>query len=439
MVKHCKHETYAAHPIPSGYPNTAFSRLAFALPLPPISHFLNRNTVANRKRYNLLILNEKTFSNRNKNGMFRAPCFSLFLIFIFFFAASLHASAQAKRKIIIDQDCAGPGGSDMQALLTLINSPETQVLGITVVTGDAWRDEEVAHTLRLLEIIGRTNIPVVPGAEFPLVNSKEETALWEKRYGAIVYQGAWNFGNPVHGPSEIPPLPEGAPTTKASKEDAAHFLVRMVNQFPHEVTIYEGGPLTNLALSQVIDPNFASLAKELVLMGGSINPITDDPEFTKTPHREFNLWMDPEASRRVLRAPWPRIVVTTVDISIKTRMDDSMFAEISRGTTPAAKYVAQFSKPNYLYLWDELAADSWLDPSIITRSEKMYMDVSIDHGPTYGDTLVFPAGNPPELHGPLVEVQVDVDNAKFYKDFVELMTRPTPDAHSSKTAAAASK
>jgi purine nucleosidase len=320
----------------------------------------------------------------------------------------------------------------MQALLTLINSPETQVLGITVVTGDAWLDEEVAHALRLLELIGRTDIPVVPGAEFPLVNNKEETALWEKRYGSVIYQGAWNFGNPVHGPSVIPPMPEGAPITEPANEDAAHFLIRMVHLYPHEVTIYEGGPLTNLALAQAIDPQFASLAKELVLMGGSINPVTSDPEFTKTPHREFNLWMDPEASRRVLRSPWPRIVVTTVDISLKTNMSASMIAEISKGVTPAAAYVAKYAKANYLYLWDELAAAAWLDPSIITHSEKMYMDVSIDHGSTYGDTLVYAPGKQPVLHGPLVEVQVDLDKEKFYREFVELMTRPTPGAHTPK-------
>ena len=81
--------------------------------------------------------------------------------------------AQAKRKVIIDQDAAGPGGTDMQAILALVNSPETDVLGITVLTGDAWRDEEVQHTLRLMEIIGRRDIPVVPGAAFPLVSSKE--------------------------------------------------------------------------------------------------------------------------------------------------------------------------------------------------------------------------------------------------------------------------
>src|SRR5579863_6300785 len=200
-------------------------------------------------------------------------------------AAVTPLHAQSKHKVIIDQDAAGPGGTDMQAILAIVNSPDTDVLGITVLTGDAWRDEEVQHTLRLMEIIGRTDIPVVPGAVFPLVNSKEYIAKWEKLYGKVVYQGAWNFaqGHAVHGPYEIPPMPEGAPTTKPANEDAAHFLVRMVHQYPHQITIYEGGPLTNLALAQIIDPEFASLAKELVLMGASLNPITTDPEFTETP------------------------------------------------------------------------------------------------------------------------------------------------------------
>ena len=86
--------------------------------------------------------------------------------------------AQDKRKIIIDQDAAGPAGTDQQSMLLLIQSPQTDVLGITVVTGDAWLKSEVAHTLRMLELIGRTDIPVVAGAEYPLVRRKEETELW---------------------------------------------------------------------------------------------------------------------------------------------------------------------------------------------------------------------------------------------------------------------
>src|SRR5260370_12774832 len=75
-----------------------------------------------------------------------------------FFTLSTHAQRkpfenQGKRKVIIDQDCAGPGGTDMQAVLPLINSAETDVLRITRLTRDAWRGEEIQHTLPLLEII----------------------------------------------------------------------------------------------------------------------------------------------------------------------------------------------------------------------------------------------------------------------------------------------
>src|ERR1700692_195622 len=87
--------------------------------------------------------------------------------------------AQQHRKVVINQDCSGPGGSNMQTLLTLIQSPQVEVLGITVVSGNQWRDEEVAHTLRLLEIIGRTDIPVMAGAVYPLVRRREESELWQ--------------------------------------------------------------------------------------------------------------------------------------------------------------------------------------------------------------------------------------------------------------------
>ena len=100
--------------------------------------------------------------------------------------------AQVRRKIIIDQDCRGPATTDLLSTLALIQAPDTDVLGVTVVSGDQWRDEEVAHSLRLLEVIGRTDIPVVPGAVFPLINRKEEIARWEKLHGRVGYQGAWN-------------------------------------------------------------------------------------------------------------------------------------------------------------------------------------------------------------------------------------------------------
>jgi len=344
----------------------------------------------------------------------------ILFLFAAIFVPSLHA--QQKRKVIIDQDASGPGGSDMQAILSIVNSPETEVLGITVLTGDAWRDEEVQHTLRLMEIIGRTDIPVVPGAVFPLVNSKEYIAKWETLYGKLVYQGAWNFPKgAVHGPYEIPAMPEGAPTTKPSSEDAAHFMVRLVNKYPHEVTIYAAGPMTNLALAIALDPHFAELTKELIVMGGSINPCTEDPEFALNPRHEFNFWMDPEASRAVLHARWPRVVLTTVDISVKTNMTKELIAEIGKGTTPAAKYVAKYAQAGYL--WDELAAVAWLDPTIITKWQKLYIDVSTDHGASYGETLAWAPGNQPGMGEILVVVQKDLNTEIFYKEYIVLMVR----------------
>src|SRR6201984_2024048 len=189
-----------------------------------------------------------------------------FVVFFLLITGAL-ASAQQRRKVIIDQDCSGPGGSNMQTLLLLIQSPQVEVLGISVVSGNQWRDEEVAHTLRLLELIGRTDIPVLRGAEFPLVRTRLEALQWQQRYGKVAFAGAWD-DRWWHEASVVPPIPEGTPSAKTADEDAAHFLIRMVHKYPHEVTIYEGGPMTNLALAISLDPHFAELAQEAVFMGG---------------------------------------------------------------------------------------------------------------------------------------------------------------------------
>ena len=250
------------------------------------------------------------------------------------------APAQQSRSVVIDQDAMGPAGTDMNSILVFLQSPNVNVLGITVVTGDGWRNEEVAHTLRLLELVGRTDVPVVPGIDTPMIRTKQWTNLWEQMYGKVLYQGAWNRPRSSHNPDEVPNLTEGNPTTKAATEDAAHFMVRMVHQYPHQVTIYAAGPMTNVAAAIISDPQFASLAQELVIMGGSVNPHTDDPEYLDSPRHEFNLWFDPEASSITLHAPWSKISVTTVDVSIETHLTPEMLGEIGKSHESAAQYIA---------------------------------------------------------------------------------------------------
>ena len=346
-----------------------------------------------------------------------------FILGLLLFAGSL-VFAQPRRKVIINEDSSGPGGSNIQTLLMMIQSPQVEVLGITVVSGDQWRDEEVVHTLRMLELIGRTDIPVVPGAVFPLLHTREAAQLWQQRFGKLAYTGAWD-DRWWHEASVIPSLPEGAPSTKPAGEDAAHFLIRMVHKYPHEVTIYEGGPMTNLALAISLDPQFAELAQELVFMGGSLSPQTDNPEFLNNPRHEFNFWFDPEAAAIVLRAPWKKITCTPVDISVKTRMTAALVKQIEIAGTPVARYVAKFAiltPPGADIMWDELAAAAWLDPSIITHSETRYMSVDVDHGAGYGNTLTWASDEKVHPTTQLVQIQLDLDPAKFYQMFVALMT-----------------
>jgi purine nucleosidase len=334
---------------------------------------------------------------------------------------------QEKRKIIIDQDAAGPAGTDQQSMLLLIQSPRTEVLGITVVTGDQWLHEEVAHTLRMLELIGRTDIPVLLGAEYPLVRRQQETEQWEQRYGSVAWLGAWT-PRFYHPPNQLGEMPEGKPTAQPADEDAAHFLLRMVHKFPNQITIYEGGPMTNLALAISIDPGFAGLAKELVFMGASLNPRTDDPEFANAPTHEFNIWFDPEAAHIVFQAPWKKIVCTPVDISVKTKLTADLVNRIKAADSPAARYIGKYARlrGTYNYLWDELAAAAWLDPSIITKKETLFMGVDLDRGAGYGNTLSWVEHDKPKIELQPVEVQDDLDLDKFYKIFVDLLTAPTP-------------
>lgn len=347
-------------------------------------------------------------------------CFLLPLVFLL--ACLSPATAQPRRKVIVDQDGRGPATTDQQAILLFLQSAEVETLGITIVSGDQWRDEEVAHTLRMLELTNHPDVMVYPGAIFPLINSREEMQRWEKLYGKVSYQGAWNERKPgsYHGPYEVPDLIEGNPASKAAEEDAAHFIVRMVHKYPREVTIYAGGPLTNLAQAISLDPRVPGLAQELVVMGGSMAP--EVPlDWAVSNRREFNFWWDPEAAHIVLRSPWRKITVTMVDISVKARMTKTLIEQIGRAGTPAAQYIAKYAEEGYL--WDELAAAAWLDPSIITKQIQVYLDVDISHGASYGNTLTWMPGGQPNLGEQVVTVNSGLNLEKFQKILSDLLSR----------------
>lgn len=333
-------------------------------------------------------------------------------------AAGLYAQ---REKIIVDQDARGPASTDMNAILMFAQSPKVDVLGVTLVAGDQWVKEEAAHTLRALEIAGRSDIPVMLGASTPLINTREESEAWEKQYGEFGFKGAWT-PKWYHSPDVVPDLKEGTPTAKSSGENAAEFIIRTVHKYPDEVTLWAGGPLTNIALAIRLDPEVVSLSKQLVLMGSGFN-VGSGGIHEVNGRREFNWWFDPESVRIVMSAPWKSITITPVDISVKTKLSKELQAKIGAVRTPLTEYLEKYSDTGFP-MWDEISAAAFLDPRIITKEEKLYVNIDIDHGASYGQTIFVGKETKVPSWWKLATVQFDLDTQKFYDMYVQLMIAP---------------
>ena len=366
--------------------------------------------------------------------------------------------AGSKRKVIYDQDNSGPFGTDILGTLMMLQADNIDLVGITLVTGDAWMKQEMAFTLRLLEMMERTEIPVYPGAEFPMLNTKEEWMLRQQLYGghrADPWMGAFNHAN--GGPDDVKPLPppyNRFAEIRPQQDHAARFIVKTIRENPGQVTIYAGGPLTNLALAIGLAPDIVSMVPEVVIMGTGFHT------FTNT----FNLFFDPEAGRKVLRAPWPKLSIVTTDLAEQIHEGDEiapgrrMIEEIAaRAQSPISDLFEQYAvaplrqNPNasLFRMADEMTAARVIDPGVFTKSEEMYVEVCSTPGPRYGDSMFWPKNwqdasgsapvtasdrrvfvNPSQFYmGPppsagLVNVLLEIDQDRFRKLFVDLMTKP---------------
>jgi len=341
-----------------------------------------------------------------------------------------------RRKVIVDQDAfEGPG---LQPILMLLQDPSVEVLGITTVSGDGWAPEETAATLRMLELVGRTDVPVVQGAVFPLVNSKAAASRREALYGALPYKGAWMDAWPAyntmkrrepHGPFEVPPLPEGMPAAKARAGSAAEFMLEMTRRYPGQVSVIAMGPLTNLALAQRLDDGFAGRLKELVTEGGNFVASDIDGEHDEfamqtaySPRMSFNHFFDPEAAHIVFTTKWRRLVLVTGDANEGIFGTQALIDRAAASGRPAARYLAKTAQAGFP-LWDEVQAAAWIDPAIVTRAGRMAMDVDLMPGANYGALVTWPAGKGPGLGEQDVDVVYRVDKARVEKMFVDLLGR----------------
>lgn len=173
--------------------------------------------------------------------------------------------------ILIDCD---PGHDDAIALLLALASPEVELLGVSTVHGNQTLEKTTANAIRLLEFVGRGEVPVAAGSDRALMRD-----LFVAAY--------------VHGESGLdgPTLP--APQARPVDQHAVDFIAERVLESSSAVTLVPTGPLTNVALLLARHPDAAARLERVVLMGGSI------AEGNVTPAAEFNIWADPEAAQRV--------------------------------------------------------------------------------------------------------------------------------------------
>lgn len=330
----------------------------------------------------------------------------------------------SRRKVIIDQDTLGPAGTNLQSVALLLNAPDVEVVGLCVPTGDHWRDQQVRHALRLLEILDRPDVPVVPGAVMPLVNTPADTAAWERMHGELIYNGAWDLARPGKwaNSAETRDLPEGNPQLTPVSEIAAAFIARQARAHPGEISLWCAAPLTDIALALRLEPELPQLVRELHFMGGVFQAPVGAREFRHSPRREFNLRFDPEAARAVFRAHWPRVTCSPIDVSHATRTSAELFARIARAQTPYARYLDRFGARDRP-MWDEVAAATWLDDSLITQFDDLFLDVSLERGRSYGDLLSWEPGREPGLGECRARVQTQLDAARFYELFISLSSR----------------
>src|SRR6185437_15919771 len=195
-------------------------------------------------------------------------------------------------RIILDTD---PGIDDALALVLALDSPEVQLEAITTVHGNVPVEMTTRNALGLLEVAGRSDVPVARGSAQPLVRAPVDAKY-------------------VHGPTGLGTLALPEPQTSVVTQSAADLIIERVQAAPGEVTLVPIGPLTNLALALRREPAIASQVREVVIMGGALRVPGN-----VTPAAEFNIYADPHAAQVVFKAGWP-IRLVALDVTNITTM-----------------------------------------------------------------------------------------------------------------------
>jgi inosine-uridine nucleoside N-ribohydrolase len=323
------------------------------------------------------------------------------------------------QRIIIDTD---PGVDDAIAILLALRSPELKVEAITPVSGNVPLELTLPNALRLVEIAGRTDIPVAPGASHPLTRR-----LVTAKYA---------HGNNGMGGVEFP-----MPSTKPSRESANEIISRIVRGSPGEITIVAVGPLTNIAMVLRSDPEIAAMIRGIAIMGGSLSG------GNVTPSAEFNLYVDPEAARIVFDSHIP-LTMVGLDVTRKVLLREDHVQLLEAAKNPVSQAAGRVMRATIermrdshnapvVAMHDPLTVASLIDPGILTLRD-YYVEIETSGELTAGESVGYQhapmrksapleTGEPesPEsaqTFTPNAKVATEVDSERFFGLLIPRLT-----------------
>jgi purine nucleosidase len=311
-------------------------------------------------------------------------------------------------QIILDCD---PGIDDAMAIsyLAALGPSRGVLAGVGSVHGNVPAPTGARNALQVLDVNGVSGVPVRIGAAKPLAQPLDT--------GEMVH-GDDGLGGQADGKARA--LPEPGP--------AAEQIVRLAQQRPGEMTLVAIGPLTNIALALLLEPNLPDLIPHIVVMGGAVESAGNI-----TPSAEANVWHDPEAAALVIEAQW-RTTFVSLDASMQTVLSDEQLEVLASATSARGKFVwailqhyLDFYVPTLgrrtCPLHDPLAMALALDPDLATY-RSLPTHVEIAPGPSRGATIADRRGNSSQNveNWPLVNYVDELDVERFQAMFLTAMT-----------------
>lgn len=298
-------------------------------------------------------------------------------------AVGAAATVPSKRPMILDTDM---GIDSVIGMLYLIKAPEADLRAITIAHGIADVDAGTRNALGILEMTGRSAVPVAKGRRTPLRGKRSFPAFWREQANTL-------------GGAKLPPA-----TARARREPAEDLILETLEKSVEPVTIVAMGPLTNIALALQKRPDAAKKIREIVVIGGAVGvPGNVDKPFVgiKNSVAEWNIYLDPDAARQVFASGVPirllpldatrALPVTPAFVQkVRTAKRDQT-ADLLLSLLEA---VSQGIEGGWYFFWDALAAVVAARPEVMATHDAR-LEVVTAEGPALGQTRAVPTGGAP--------------------------------------------